>query len=654
METINIILNAILFVFIMPTLVRMSWHFYQRRVGTWNPDNFHKWVWWPWRWIVEKTYIAFIEWKADELIAGKKANAGWGGLPGRLVALYKPGDVLLGGLGYFGFRLFQPLGFKAERHLAMVAGTGSGKTTFLITMLGLHRGNAFVVDPKGQIAKIIAKRRGRGSDKIVGMGKDVNILDPNNIVKTHDSACWNAMDELALVEQRHGRKAVVRFARKMAAALVLHVQGEKPYFPKSARAIIRSIILYVYAVEPAEKRNMLRVRQLLAQGLYAEMIAEGATAGEAASNGFECLLIDMAQNDDPDFGESIRNGAKTVLDSGRSKGDVLSTAREAMDFYDIPEISRISKASDFSLLDLKCGNSDLFICAPTGDIRETYSGWFRLLSVMALDLFEQTNHQMDHPTLFAIDEMPSIGYIEAIAISAPVLRSYGVRLLAITQDIALLKKAYPAEWSSFLGSADVTYWMANKHKDSLEYLSQDLGEATLYNDSRPWWRRWRFWQRGYKTPFTQTVMTPDQLSRVLAPNKENMITTRYGKRALRVKTMPYYKELPVRFYDADADHGEKMFRAITRQGGEPVLLAASAAGGVIKQVADGLADPDAENMTMKDAMALYGLSGAYTAAQVKQQRKALQPSAEHSPIMRAAVESSYAVLMSNLQGSKAT
>ncbi len=544
--------------------IRMLIHLALRTVGLWNPEHFRYWIWIPWR-SLAKLYIRYGEWRTDEWKAGSKATSQWGGLLGRMVLVFKPGDVLLGGFGYYGFRLFQPLGLKAERHLSMVAGTGTGKTTLLITMLGLHRGNAFVVDPKGQITKIIANRRGMGGNGIKGVGQDVAILDPNNIAKGHPLACWNAIDELTRVEARVGSDAVVRYAMKIAEGLI-PMEGDKPYFPNTAREFTQGLILHVYTTEPPGKRHMVRVRDLLTRGYANEMMAAGATPDEVSANSFKFLLEEMQKN--LSYNGVIANAAATMANTGKSYGDVLSTARSALKFYDLPEIRKISYSSDFSLEDLKLGKLDLFICAPTGDIRGAYRGWFRLLCVFALDLFEQIPGNLKNPCLFAIDEMPSLGPIEAIATSAPVMRGYGVRLLAITQDLEKLQKTYPSDWRGFLGNSDVTYWMGTNEQDTGKHLSEYLGKSTRvthqYSILR-FWRWWRlFWARGEKTFEDRELLTPQQVMKILAPQKQNMILTRFGKSPIRVKTMPYFKELPVYFYDADGEHTEPSARQFGR------------------------------------------------------------------------------------------
>lgn len=517
----------------------------RRNYGIWNPESFHNWLWLPWRSLVQLA-TRFTEWREEIMRMGSESTAGFASFLSASALVFRPGYVLLGRLRLLGFNLIQPLGFKAERHLAMIAGTGAGKTTFLITLLGLHKGNAFVIDPKGQITKVIANRRGHGGNGVRGLGMDVAILDPYKTVQGHQTSSWNALDELAKVEQREGKNAVVKYSMKMAEAIV-PLDGDKPYFPKTAREFLQALILHVYTTEPPEHRNLVRVRELATRG-YHEHVKKGA---------FEFLLEEMQIN--PAYNGAIANAGASLAGTGKSFGDILSTLRSALKFLDIPEVRDISMRSDFSLEDLKLGNLNLFVCAPTNAIREELSNWFRLLTVTGLDLFEKIPGNLEDACLFAVDEMPSLGYIEAIETSAPVMRSYGVRLLAIAQDLEKLQKAYPKGWRGFIGNADAVYWMGTNENETATYLAEKIGEKT-HNKRKGWIPFFR------KTVSSKSasVLTPDQIRRFLDPRKQTMIVTRFGKRALRVGTMPYFRELPVYFYEHDAEHKEAAGRRTGR------------------------------------------------------------------------------------------
>lgn len=532
-------------ILLISACIRTLWISIGRKYGLWNPENFHKWLWLPWRPLV-RLWVRFTEWREEVMRMGSESTAGFVGFLAATTLVFKPDHVLLGRLRFMGITLLQPLGFKAERHLAMIAGTGAGKTTFLITLLGLHKGNAFVIDPKGQITKVIANRRGQGGNGIRGLGMDVAVLDPYNTVPNHKSLSWNALNELTRVEQREGKNAVVKYSMKMAEAIV-PMEGDKPYFPKTAREFLQALILHVYTTEPPIQQNLVRVRELAARGYH-----------EAVKNDpFGYMLQQMQSNNAYDG--AIANAAASLAGAGKSFGDILSTLRSALKFLDIPEVRDISRHSDFSLEDLKLGNLNLFVCAPTNAIREELSNWFRLLTVTSLDLFEKIPGNLENACLFAVDEMPSLGYIEAIETSAPVMRSYGVRLLAIAQDLEKLQKAYPKGWRGFIGNADAVYWMGTNENETASYLAEKIGEKTRHKK-----RGWIPFFRSTVTSETKSVLTPDQIRRVLDPRKQTMIVTRFGKRAIRVGTMPYYRELPVSFYEHDTEHKETEGRASTR------------------------------------------------------------------------------------------
>lgn len=540
--------NLQIFILILTTsfTFHITWCFITRLLGIYNPEHYHRWLWVPWRSLV-KYWTIIKDWQEELIDVGSKATAGWASVLSVLALVYKSGDIPLGRLRLAGIGFFQPHGVEAERHVAMLAGTGSGKTTLLITILGLHKGNVFVIDPKGQITRAIANRRGAGGNGIRGLGKEVALLDPYKIVEGHKRASWNALDELARVEKREGKEAVVKYAMKMAEAIV-PIDDSKPYFPKTSRAFLQGLILHVYTTEPAEKRNLVRVRDLATRGYY-EHLQDGA---------FEFLLKEMQGNNAYDG--FIANSGATLAETGRSYGDILSTLRTAMKFLDVPEIRDISKTTDFSLEDLKLGNLDLFVCAPTNSIREELSNWFRLLTISSLDLFEKIPGNLKKPCMFAVDEMPSLGHIEAIETSAPLMRSYGVRLIAVSQDLEKLQKAYPKGWRGFLGNADAVYWIGVNEPMTAKFLSEDLGART--------WSKKSGWIPFFKTTeklVDRPVMTADQVTRFLDPQKQNMIVTRYSKRAIRTKVIPYYKELPVYFYDPDPEHKETFFRSLSRK-----------------------------------------------------------------------------------------
>lgn len=507
--------------------LRLAWCWLFRPLGLWHPAWFRYWLWFPWR-FVAAILLSYWRWFEEVFRLGQRATGGWAGIIAILIMVYRPGQIYLGRLRLCGFTGYQPIGINGPRHFAMVAGAGAGKTTLLMTILGLWRGNRLVIDPKGQISRSIG----------AAPGQQLAILDPDGLIEGVASDCWNYFDILAWVEDVWGLDKVVKFAMKASAALITQDNHHQPFWAEVSRNFLTGLILFVYVTQPKEKRNLLTVRQFLMQGY-------------GGVDGFKYLLQDMISHDA--FDGAIANRASEIARYDPEEvGKYLSSAQQQTGWLDLPSIRAISQYSTFNLADLKQGHLDLRLSASVGSIRGELSSWVRLMIVTALDLFEAIPGKMKDPCLFAIDEMPSIGAIAGLAAAAPVMRSYGVRLLVITQDIELLRKTYPKEWGGFLGNAEAVWWMGTNHSETAQHLSKTLGCHCLAAG-----------QEG-RSDQERPLMDTDQIQLFLDPDRHNMIITRFGKRPMMLKNGPFFEELPVWLYQPDPDFTESPLRRFGR------------------------------------------------------------------------------------------
>ena len=101
--------------------------------------------------------------------------------------------------------------------------------------------------------------------------------------------------------------------------------------------------------------------------------------------------------------------------------------------------------------------------------------------------------------------------------------------------------------------------MGTNENSTAEYLSNKLGDTTRHKR-----KGWIPFFRRILSTSNIGLMTADQVRRFLDPRRKTMIVTRFGKRALKVATMPYYRELPVYFYEPDHEHREASGRAMAR------------------------------------------------------------------------------------------
>ena len=280
--------------------------------------------------------------------------------------------------------------------------------------------------------------------------------------------------------------------------------------------------------------------------------------GKELTQGDEAhLLLMEGMSKNPAFDGVIMGAAAAMQSaSGETGGNVRSTLQEQTKCFDLPNLRKHSMHSDFSLSELKTRNDIVFaFCASIYSLREELSRVSRLLTNMIAYTFEAVEEK-NGQCLTVIDELPSQGYNATLEVMIAVARSMGVTFLGVSQNIELMKKVYPNSWKSFISEADATFWMGGNHPDNAEFLSQQLlGKKTLITTDQ---------RTGHKTTREVNVMEPEQVARYLDPNSDNLIVTRAGGRALKLRNEPYFKALPVWHYAADPDHGDSFFRKVTR------------------------------------------------------------------------------------------
>jgi type IV secretory pathway TraG/TraD family ATPase VirD4 len=542
-EVISILLYYVGFCLVALFAIRTVLILFSRKIGIYHPDNYRLWPRLPWRSLMIIWNNIRI-WFERTFQMGNRATGGFSNALNTLTLLYKPGLVLLGRAFAWGFGLLQPVGIKVQRHLFMYAMTGAGKTTVLITILSTWFNSVFVIDPKAQITNALFEHDWR----------EWFVIDPYGISNAI-SAFFNAIDCIKTAMERDGKQAAVLWAMRIAQALVITPSGSRtPYFSDTARGFLVGVILHVISHHPEDEHNLPYIRSLLVNGyrVFDPQTGKEETTPEEAQ---QLLLRAMLNN--PAFDGAIAGAAAALANaSGETGGNIRSTLLEQTKWLDIPAVRNVLRSTSLPLSDLKTRKDVVFsLTAPVLSIREELAPLCRLLTNMTAYTFEYFRDK-NGECLIIVDEMPSQNYNAIFEIILAVLRSYGGIFLGISQNIELMKKIYPRSWATFSGEADAVFWMATNHDDTAAHLSQILGKKSHVEKDN---------YSGRKTYREVAVMDADQVKRFLSPDSGNLIVTRAGMRALKLKNEPYFKALPVWKYAPDPDHKETFWRRITRR-----------------------------------------------------------------------------------------
>ncbi len=511
-----------------------------RAFGLYDAKHYSKWPRIPYRPIL-KIYFSIKLWWERLTKMGRQATGSFASSLAVLPLLYKKGRnrLYIGRLLALSIGLFMPVMEQITRHGMLVAGTGGGKTTQLITMIHNWMGSVFIIDPKGQTWYALAHRDKRRWHRIAPYKNETD--------------CWNVFDDIKAAIERGGLSAGVRWAFRVADALIITPPGSRtPYFTEAAKGFIAALILHIISFEHESNHHLAYLYELLCCGYQ---VYDGTTGEEEtnAEEAWEFLLTTMRKNEA--FSGAVKKGVTTLeRAAGETTGNVVSTAIEQLKWLGIPCIQELVKTTTIPpLSELKTTDDYVLeIDAPIFSLRQELRPFARLLTNCVMSTFEEIQDK-NGQTLAVLDEMPSL-QLEVLEVALPVLRSMGVSVVGVTQDYEILKKAHPQSWQGFMGNADFVICMATNDDFTADRISKSLGTKT-YIERDP---------SGRKIRREEPVMTSDHVKRFLEPDSGNIIVFRNGKRPLMLKGIPYFKELPVWAYTPDPNHKEAILRRLSR------------------------------------------------------------------------------------------
>jgi type IV secretion system protein VirD4 len=339
--------------------------------------------------------------------------------------------------------------YSGPGHLLTIAPTRSGKGVgSIVPNLLMADRSVFVIDPKGENAKITARQR-----RAFG---PVFILDPFE-VSGQAGAAFNPLammsaDSLDLAED----------AATLADALVLDSGDAKDsHWNDEAKALISGIIMYVAASEKPEARNLDRVRQYLT--LPPETFKE--------------FLQEMADSKAA-HGLIARTGGRFLGKTGVEFAGVISTAQRHTQFLDSPRIARALSRSDFSFADLVAGLASVFVVLPP-DRLETYNRWLRLMINAALRDLARAPQRPARPILFLLDEFAALGRLDEVRRGMGLMAGFGVQLWPIFQDFSQLAAIYGKSAETFFANAEVVQAFNVQDLETAKKLSEFMGDKTI-------------------------------------------------------------------------------------------------------------------------------------------------------------------------------
>ena len=124
----------------------------------------------------------------------------------------------------------------------------------------------------------------------------------------------------------------------------------------------------------------------------------------------------------------------------------------------------------------------LFAIIPDND-----SSFNFLVSILYTQLFQQLFFSADHihggalpiPVHFLMDEFANVSLPDDFDKILSVMRSRGVSVSIILQNLAQLKALFEKQWESIVGNCDEFLYLGGNEQSTHKYVSELLGKSTI-------------------------------------------------------------------------------------------------------------------------------------------------------------------------------
>lgn len=352
-------------------------------------------------------------------------------------------------------------GKKHRRNLnvIVIGGSGAGKTRFYCKPNIMQCNTSFVVtDPKGEILRDTGRL-------LLEKGYEVRVLDFINMEKSH---CYNPF--VYLKDDNDVQKLVTNLFK---ATTPKNAQPQDPFWDTAASMLLLALIFYLKYEAPEEEQNFAMVMEMLRYGSVSEEEEEYISPLDSL---YYDLELRVPEHIAVKYYKNYRSGAGKTLKS------IQLTLAARLEKFNLESLANLTRTDELELSMLGEKKTAIFALIPDNDTSFNF-----LVSILYTQLFQQLFYLADHkyggslpiPVHFLMDEFANISLPDDFEKALSVMRSRGVSVSIILQNLAQLKKLFEKEWESITGNCDSFLYLGGNEQSTHEYVSKLLGKETI-------------------------------------------------------------------------------------------------------------------------------------------------------------------------------
>ena len=356
------------------------------------------------------------------------------------------------------------IGLNAKRHrrnlnTLVCGGSGAGKTRFYCKPNLMQCNTSFVIlDPKGEILRDTG-------NLLEAEGYEIRVLDLLNMERSH---CYNPF--VYIQNDNDIQKLVTNLFK---ATTPKGSQSNDPFWDTSASMLLTALMCYLHHEAPVEEQNFPMVMEMLRAGAIEDEDSNDDTPLDTLFHRLECRNPEHIA---VKYYKGYHSGSAKTLKS------IQITLIARLEKFNLDSVAALTATDEMDLSLLGKKKTALFALIPDND-----SSFNFLVSILYTQLFQQLFHDADFvykgalpvPVHFLMDEFANVSLPDDFDKDLATMRSRGVSVSIILQNLAQLKALFEKQWESIVGNCDEFLYLGGNEQSTHKYVSELLGKETI-------------------------------------------------------------------------------------------------------------------------------------------------------------------------------
>lgn len=345
----------------------------------------------------------------------------------------------------------------------IIGGSGAGKTRFYAKPNIMQCNTSFVVlDPKGEIIRDVG-------NLLVKNGYEVKVLDLINMEKSH---CYNPF--VYITNDNDIQKLVTNLFKSTTPK---GSSSQDPFWDNAASMLLSALIYYLWHEAPEDEQNFDMVLELLSAGEVRE--------DEPSYLSPLDILFNRLEERNP-YHVALKYYRKYRGSPAKTIQSIQITLAARLEKFNLDSLSKLTLTDELDLPSIGEKKTALFALIPDNDTSFNF-----LVSILYTQLFQQLffiadrkyNGCLPVPVHFVMDEFANVSLPDDFEKILSVMRSRGVFVSIIIQNMAQLKALFEKQWESIVGNCDELLYLGGNEQSTHKYISELLGKATIDLDT---------------------------------------------------------------------------------------------------------------------------------------------------------------------------